>query len=127
VESSRLYDLFKDVLASVINEEEKNFLLLLADNNRLLALPDIAEIFDAHYAALEKISNVRVITAVDIQDDFKQKLTGALSKRIQRDVTLHCEVDPTILGGAIIHMGDNVIDGSIRGKLNRLRESLVTG
>lgn len=126
-ESSLLFDLFQGVLTSILTTEQKNFLQLLANNKRLIALPAIADEFDAYYAALEKTSNVRVITAVQIQDDFKQTLTRALSKRIQRDVVLHCEVDPSILGGAIIHMGDNVIDGSVRGKLNRLRENLLTG
>jgi F-type H+-transporting ATPase subunit delta len=127
IEASRLFDLFQGVLASILDAEQKNFLLLLAQNRRLLALPAIADVFDAYYAALEKTSNVRVITAIDIQEDYKQTLTRALSKRIERDVILHCETDPAILGGAIIHIGDNVIDGSVRGKLNRLREDLMTG
>ena len=125
--SSKLYDLFQDVLASMLDNERKNFLLLLAQSKRFMALPAISDLFNAHYAALEKTSNVRVITAIAIQDEFQQKLIQALSKRIQREVTLHCEVDPAILGGAIIHMGDNVIDGSVRGSLSRLRESLLTG
>ena len=57
-----------------------------------------------------------------LEEDFRQKLTQALTKRIQREVTLQCEIDPAILGGAIIHIGDRVIDGSIRGKLTRLLE-----
>jgi F-type H+-transporting ATPase subunit delta len=125
-QATSLYELFQDVLISILDTEKKNFLLLLAQKRRLQALPDIANVFNAFYAQLEKTSNVRVVTAVDIQEDFKQKLTHALSKRIQRDVVLHCEVDPAIIGGAIIYMGDNVIDGSVRGKLARMRESLVT-
>jgi len=65
---------------------------------------------------------VRVITAVQVEDAFKQRLAASLSKRVNRDVTLHCEVNPAILGGAIIHIGDRVIDGSVRGKLTRLLE-----
>lgn len=125
--SETLFDLFQDVLASTLDSERRNFLMLLAQNKRLLALPEISAQFDSYYAALEKTSHVRVVTAVEIQDDFRQKLAQGLSKRIQRDVTLQCEVDPTILGGAIIHLGDNVIDGSVRGKLNRLRENLLIG
>lgn len=127
IEASRLGDLFQEVLASIIDAEQKNFLLLLSQNRRLIALPNIADVFNAYYAALEKTSNVRVITAIDIKDDYKQTLARALSKRIQREVQLQCEVDPAILGGAIIHIGDNVIDGSVLGKLNRLREDLITG
>ena len=88
-----------------------------------MVLPDIAELFSAYYAALEKTSTVRVVTAVDMPEDFRQKLTQALTKRVQREVTLQCEVDPSIIGGAIIHVGgDRVIDDSIRGKLTRLLE-----
>ena len=65
---------------------------------------------------------MRVITAIDTDNQFKQILTEALTKRIQHQVTLECEVDPAILGGAIVHMGDRVIDGSIRGQLHRLLE-----
>lgn len=120
--SAKLFDLFHEILAPQLDTQRNNFLLLLTQNKRLLVLPDIAELFHAYYAAFEKISKVRVITAVDIQEDYRQQLVKALSKRIQRDVTLHCEVDPSIIGGAIFHIGDRVIDGSIRGKLTRLLE-----
>ncbi len=122
ISPSKLSGLFMDVLASTLDNERKNFLLLLTQNKRLNALPAIVELFNAYYAALEKVSTVRMVTAVDVQEDFKQKLTGVLSKRTASDVTLTCEVDPAILGGAIIHIGDEVIDGSIRGKLTRLLE-----
>ena len=97
---------------------------MLSENSRLPALPEIADGFNQYYAALEKMSKVRVITAIDAQHDFTDKLIKALTNRIKRDVTLQCEVDPSIVGGAIIHIGDRVIDGSIRGKLSRLRKSL---
>ena len=122
ISSNKLFTLFHETLSSIMNTEQKNLLLLLAQNKRLQTLPAIATLFDAYYAALEKISAVRVITAIQTEEPFKQTLTQALTKRIQHDVTLHCEVDPSILGGAIIHMGDHVIDGSIRGKLTRLLE-----
>lgn len=122
ISPSKLSDLFMDVLASTLDNERKNFLSLLIQNKRLNALPAIEELFNTYYAALEKVSTVRVVTAVDAKEDFKHKLTEVLSKRTANDVTLQCEVDPAILGGAIIHIGDRVIDGSIRGKLTRLLE-----
>jgi F-type H+-transporting ATPase subunit delta len=85
-------------------------------------LDKIVYLFNGYYSALEKQSAVRVITAIKVKEDFQQKLAQALTKRIHRQVTLHCETDPTLLGGAIIHIGDSVIDGSIRGKLSRLLE-----
>jgi F-type H+-transporting ATPase subunit delta len=120
--SATLFDLFHGVLASLLDSERKNFLLLLAQNKRLIVLPDVVKSFNTYYAAYEKISTVRVVTAIKIDEDFRQKLAQALTKRVMREVTLACEVDPAILGGAIIHIGDRVIDGSIRGKLTRLLE-----
>lgn len=123
--TARLYDLFHEVLASVTDDKRKNFLRLLTQNRRLTVLPEISGLFNASLAALEKISNVRVVTAVEAQHDFQQKLANALSKRIQHEVTLHCEVDPALIGGAVVYIGDRVIDGSVRGKLSRLLENLT--
>lgn len=118
-----MYELFRSVLQSTLNTERENFLHLLAVNRRLLALPEIADAFSAYCEQLEKISKVRVVTAITATAEFLNKLKAALTKRIKRDVTIDSEVDPSILGGAIIHMGDDsVIDGSIRGQLTRLLE-----
>lgn len=122
VAADKLFELFHDVLAPLIDPARKNFLSLLVQNKRLLALPEVADLFNIQYAAFEKISSVRIVTAIDMDDTFRQKISQALTKRVQREITLHCEVDPSILGGAIIHIGDRVIDGSIRGKLTRLLE-----
>lgn len=123
--AEKSYDLFESVLASQLDTEKKNFLLLLADNSRLSTLPAIVELFNAHYASLERISKVRLITAVTTDEAFRKQLIQALTKKTQREVTLYCEVDPSIIGGAILHMGDRVIDSSIRGKLTRLLNNLT--
>lgn len=125
ISSAQLFDLFHGVLASLIDTERKNFLLLLVQNKRLMALPEIADLFNLYYAYLEKVSTVKLVSAVDVEDALRQKLAAALTKRIKHEVKLHCEVDPSIIGGAIIHIGDRVIDGSVRGKLSRLLQDLT--
>lgn len=121
----KLFSLFSEVLASQLNAERKNLLHLLAQNRRLPALPDIAETYNQFYAAMEKICNVRIETAIGLSTELEQKITKAISKRTQLEVTLECEVNPSIIGGAVIHIGDRVIDGSVRGKLTRLYQSLT--
>lgn len=123
--SAKLFDLFNGILSEQMNAEQNNYLKLLSEHKRLNVLPEILELFNTLYAQLEKISKVRVVTATEVQETFKQKLSQQLTKRIQREVTLQCEIDPAIIGGAIIHIGDRVIDGSIRGKLSRLLVSLT--
>lgn len=121
--SQELYELFDGVLATIMTTEQKNLLRLLAQNKRLLALPEIEDSYSSLLAALEKICTVRVVTAIKPSEDYELKLGKALATRTQSEVKLHCEVDPSIIGGAIIHIGDRVIDGSVRGKLNRLLEN----
>ena len=123
--ADKLVDLLSEILAATLDTSRRNFLHLLGQNKRLMALPDISDLFNVQLTHLEKISNVRVITAIDMDEAYKQKLSQSLSKRLQHNVTLQEEVDPAILGGAVIHIGDNVIDGSIRGQLTRLLENLT--
>lgn len=120
--SQALYSLYEDILSSQVTAEQKNFLKLLAQKKRLNALPEMVEAYGVHVAALEKICTARMITAVAAPESLQQSIIKALAKRTQREIKLHCEIDPDILGGAIIHLGDSVIDGSVRGKLNRLLE-----
>jgi F-type H+-transporting ATPase subunit delta len=120
----QLLTLFCDVLAPFLDDEKKNFLSLLAENKRLPLLPDIAALFTTYCAEHEKSIDVEVVSAVTLDALYQQKLVQSLTKRLQRNVSLQCSVDPSILGGAWIRANDTVIDGSVRGKLNRLLESL---
>lgn len=124
VSAEKIFELFSEVLSAFLNSAQKNFLLLLAQNKRFKIMPEINELFNNYCAALEKMSTVRLVTAIEVGEEYKHKLSQALAKRIQHNVCLNCEINPAILGGAIIHMGDKVIDGSVRGKLNRLLENL---
>jgi F-type H+-transporting ATPase subunit delta len=117
-------DLCCDILSSVLDAEKENFIRLLAEYNRLPVLPDIAKLFESYCAEQEKNMTVQVISAIALDESYQQKLTTRLANRLKRQVVLQCEVDPTLLGGVIVKAGDVVMDGSVRGKLNRLFESL---
>ena len=124
VTTTQRSELFCDVLASLLDTEKKNFIHLLAENKRLPLLPAIAELFANYRAAQEKSIAVHVVSAFALDESYQQKFVKALTERLQRHVSLDCKVDAALLGGAIIRAGDTVIDGSVRGKLNRLFESL---
>lgn len=126
IPTKELYDLFVKVLTTGgLSAEQNNFLMLLAQNKRLSILPEVQDLFANYCAQLEKISQIRMITATTVEKDYEEKMVKALTKRIKSDVTLQCDVDPAILGGAIIHIGDRVIDGSVKGKLSRLYQTLT--
>lgn len=123
ISSVKICDLYFDILAKYLDEPKKNFLRLLAENHRLEALPDIAELFKQARDESEKEITVQVTSSTRLPDAYQQKLINALTKRLHRKVELECEIDPSILGGAIVRAGDLVIDGSVRGKLTRLLDS----
>jgi F-type H+-transporting ATPase subunit delta len=122
VTSQQLADVYYEMLAANLDPEKTNFIRLLAENSRLTSLPAIYELFQAARAAQEKTLSVQVVSAVKLTDAYKEKLKQALTKRLQRQVQLDCEIDTSLLGGAVVRAGDTVIDGSIRGKLMRLNE-----
>lgn len=124
VTTTQLKNLFCETLAAILDNEQRNFISLLAENKRLPILPDIAELFASYRAIQEKTAIVRLVSAIALDEKYQQKMEKSLAKRLQRHVLLKCEVDSTLLGGAVIHVDDMVIDGSVRGKLNRLIEYL---
>jgi len=115
----QLLELF-EVIAPLLNQERKNFIALLIENKRVLSLSDIAALFAIYRAQSEKTINVQVVSSKPLDNTYQDKLIKALTKRLQHKVVLQCEIDPTILGGVVVRAGDTVIDGSVRGKLNRL-------
>jgi len=117
-------DLFLDVLAPVLDEKMQHFIRLLAENGRLSALPDILERFKQYRAEQEKTITVDVFSAVRLEEEYQQKLTLSLTKRLGKQVSLQNKIDPTVLGGVFIQAGDTVIDGTVRGKLARMVEFL---
>ena len=102
-----------------------SFIKLLADNQRLQALPEIAALFEQRKREAEKVLQVRVRTAAPIDASETAKLKDALKRRFGRDIELEQTVDPAVLGGAIIDAGDVVIDGSVRGRLHQLEAALT--
>jgi F-type H+-transporting ATPase subunit delta len=102
----------------------KNFITILAENKRIPLMPQIVSLFEILKANQEMRVDVNVISAFPLSDAIQEKLVTSLKARLQRDVVLHHETDKSLIGGAVIRAGDLVIDGSVRGKLNKLAESM---
>lgn len=121
-----LFDLVTDQFSN--NDEAvkaHNFIALLAENRRMDALPEIHRLFTLLRAEYEKTLAVTVRTFRALADEQKSQLTQMLERRLQRTVVIHEELDQSLLGGAIIQAGDFVIDGSVKGKLNKLAASIA--
>jgi F-type H+-transporting ATPase subunit delta len=122
--SDQIADAFIGVCADELNEKGKNFVALLAENKRLVLLPEISSLFEALKAQQEMSVDVEITTAFEISSDVSNKLAQALKDRLKREILLTTNVDQSLIGGAVIRAGDNVIDSSVRGKLSKLAESM---
>ena len=115
---------FIDVCGDSLNAAGQNLVNVLAENKRISLLPQILEQFEHLKAELEKSVDVEIISAFEVSDETKQKLTQALKAKLAKEVTVTTTVDSTLVGGAIIRAGDLVVDGTVKGKLAKLAEAM---
>lgn len=125
VSPQQMVELLIGIAGDSLGAQGQNFLRTLADNHRLPYLPEISAQFDTLKDAAEGVADVTVISAAPLDDHQRQKITAALGKRLKREVRLHCQVDPQLIGGAILRSGDLVIDGSLRSRLERIAYELT--
>lgn len=104
-----------------------NLLRLLAENRRLSALPAIAEAYEALRARAENVVDVQVESATELDQAQQQRLADALRQRLGKQVRLHLKLNPALLGGARLQVGDQVIDGSVRTRLEKLANAMTAG
>jgi F-type H+-transporting ATPase subunit delta len=109
-----------------LSREGTNLLHVLVENDRLAALPEIAVQFDALKAEAENKVKAKLVSAVPVDRAVADQVAKALEKKLGRSVELALEVDPALIGGAIIRAEDMVIDGSVRTRLQRLAETLIS-
>ena len=120
VTAPQLAELVSGVAGDKLDENGRNFVSLLAQNRRLGFLPEIAALFEQMKAEIENAVDVEVVAASKLTPDQESRYAAALQKKLGRQVRLHTKVDGALLGGAVLKAGDLVIDGSIKGRLERL-------
>jgi F-type H+-transporting ATPase subunit delta len=102
-----------------------NFLKLLLENGRVVALPEIAAQFEALKAAVENTVDAVVTAAAPLSPEQEKDIAASLRERLGRDVRISTEIDENLIGGAVIRAGDVVIDGSLRARLDGLANALT--
>jgi F-type H+-transporting ATPase subunit delta len=120
-------ELAERILADGISQGPRNLVLLLLRRGRVESLPDVAREFRRLYDRREGIVEARVTSAAPLDDAETEALRGRLSAMTGGRIQMTFEVDPAILGGVVVRLGDRLIDGSVRGRLERLRSRLAAG
>ncbi len=121
---AQVMDVFSEIGKETFSKEMHNLISTLARFKRLACLPEIAVLYNEMRAHAERVITVELICAMPINEDYQQRLSNALKRRTNCNISLECSTDKSILGGAIIRAGDLVIDGSVRGRLAKLSDAV---
>jgi F-type H+-transporting ATPase subunit delta len=122
--SMQIVQILTETAVEAFDPRFKDFLSVLAENKRLSLLPEIANLYQDLREEAEGLLRVRVVSAFALDEDQSIRMKDALAKRFDREILLETEVDSSIIGGAVIYAGGQVIDGSLKDRLAKLSNSL---
>ena len=103
-----------------------NFLELLAEKHRMPAIFRIRRRFDDLWAKAKKRLEVTLTSAVELDSKIVEQVGEQIERQTDRSIDLTSEVDPEILGGLVLRVGNRVLDASLRSKLERLRKEVAS-
>ena len=115
-----------DAVLQDADETFVNFLELLIENHRMPALFRIRRELDAMWRKVNKLLPVQVTSAVELDEAVTRQIGEEIHKQTGQEVELTANVDPDVLGGIILRVGNSILDASIRNRLEQLRKSVAT-
>jgi ATP synthase F1 delta subunit len=118
----------KDGLRKAITGADElvaNFLELLIENHRMPAIFRIRRVYDELWAEENKLLPVQITSAVALDDKITKDIAGQIGEHTGRKIDLATEVEPDILGGIVVRVGNTILDASIRNRLERLRKQVA--
>ena len=118
----------KDGIAKLVTDADENFvrfLELLAERHRVPALFRIRRAFDDMWAEENRLLPVTVTSAVELDDQLVEDIGKRITEQTDRKVDLSSKVDPDVLGGIVLQVGNMVLDASVRNRLEQLRKQVA--
>ncbi|MGD8176139.1 F0F1 ATP synthase subunit delta [Marinimicrobium sp. ARAG 43.8] len=122
--ASEQADALIDACGDELSEPVRKYVQLLAQNKRLVLLPQIAELFEAFKHAHEHAVDVELTTAFELTDADQETLAKALEQKLKRKINVRAQIDQKLMAGVVVKAGDLVIDGSMRGRLEKLARAI---
>ncbi|HMW52604.1 MAG TPA: F0F1 ATP synthase subunit delta [Rhodocyclaceae bacterium] len=124
LQPQQLAGLFLDVAGSGLTAEQQNYVRVLVDNERLQVLPEIRDLFVALKNEHEGVKEANIVSAFPMDEATLKALVADLEARFKARLNVSVSVDPELIGGVKIAVGDEVIDASVRGKLANMAAAL---
>jgi len=122
--SDQVFGLIQDVVKMELPQAAQNFLRAVIDNNRLSAVPEMAVQFRAHVNAQSGVSDALVYSAFEIDAPALAEVTHSLEKRFGRKLNVVVEMQPDLIGGIRVVVGDEVLDTSVKARLEQMKVAL---
>ncbi len=116
---------FEQVFGDEINQMIKNFVYVLFDKNRFSLFKDIEMAYFDFVDKINNISRIEVVSAVQLTEENRKKIEEKLSVKLNSKVAVDYKIDENIIAGLLIKIGDNIIDTSLRHKLEKMEMALV--
>ena len=124
VAQAELFDLFKSALGSLLDSKRENFVQVLLDAGRIRLAPEVAELFEREKTKAQGVVDVTVVSAYPTEPNEETRIAEAVTTRTGKQCEIRSEVDDSLIGGAVIRVGDSVIDISLKGRLQALAQKL---
>jgi len=116
--------LLLSLCGDALDAEGKSFIRVLLESDRIAVLPDIRSLFDTLKDGADGVARAQIVSAFPLEDAQLGSLKAALEKRFGKKIEATVSVDPTLIGGARVTVGDTVIDASVRGELQAMSSQL---
>jgi len=121
----QVFDVFAGVLPTPLSAEARNFLHELQNNNRLLVLPEIVAQFHALKNAREGAADAQITSAFPLTEEQVKELVRGLEQKFKMKLNPTVDVDDHLIGGVRVVVGDQVLDTSVRTRLEQMRAALT--
>lgn len=124
IPAKRLSELLLSICGDKLNSEGRNFVLLLVENGRVEILPQVSELFEQLKAQHEGVLEAHITSAFAMSDAQLKDLVINLEAKFKRKIEAKVSVNPELIGGVKVEIGDEVLDASVRGKLEAMAIAL---
>ncbi|MEK6594935.1 MAG: F0F1 ATP synthase subunit delta [Pseudomonadota bacterium] len=124
VSAKQLGDIFLEIGRSKFNAEARNLVMLLIENKRVVVLSQISQLFEQLKARHEGVLEARIVSAFAIENRQLKKLVEDLEQKFKRKIEAQVSIDPELIGGIKVEVGDEILDASVRGKLEAMAVAL---
>lgn len=124
VSAKQLGDIFLEIGRSKFNAEARNLVMLLIENKRVVVLSQISQLFEQLKARYEGVLEARIVSAFAIENRQLKKLVEDLEQKFKRKIEAQVSIDPELIGGIKVEVGDEILDASVRGKLEAMAVAL---